>query len=106
VNGILSKTYWSSGYGASALSFGWCTANATIDARLWKIGEPGAATGCVSATFPKMPKNATGERQKRVMLLFSKSKLFLDESAYAAFLEVTECEQNNSFICVVKFMQL
>jgi hypothetical protein len=72
VKGILSKTYWSSGYGASALSFGWCTANAKIDARLWKLGEPGAATGCVSATFPKMPKNATGERQKRVRLLFSK----------------------------------
>ena len=75
-NGILSKTYWTSGsgFGASAIAFGWCTTNTTIDARQWKIGEPGAATGCVTATFPKIPKNATGERQNRVRILFSKVK--------------------------------
>jgi hypothetical protein len=60
VNGFLSKTYWSSGYGVSAGSFGWCTANTTIDAGLWKQGEPGAVSGCVTVTFPKIPRNATG----------------------------------------------
>jgi len=63
VSGFLSKTYWSSGYGSSVGSFGWCTANTTIDAALWKKGEPGAATGCVTATFPKIPKNATGGKR-------------------------------------------
>jgi hypothetical protein len=77
VNGILSKTYWSSGYGASAGSFGWCTAiNTTIDAELWKKGEPGAATGCVSATFPKIPKNATGGEKLQSWRAFLIKKVY------------------------------
>jgi hypothetical protein len=102
VNRFLSKIYWSSGYGASAGSFGWCTANTTIDARLWKKEEPSAASGCVSATFPKIPLNATGWKRGRARII---KKLFyfilIDESAYGAFLAVAECEQNNSYICVV-----
>jgi len=60
VNRFLSQTYWSSGYGASGGSFGWCTTTTAIDAGLWQKGDSGVATGCVSATFPKIPKNATG----------------------------------------------
>jgi hypothetical protein len=73
VNRFLAKTYWSSGYGSSVGSFGWCTANTTIDAALWKKGEPGAATGCVIATFPKIPKNATGGEKRIIKFLFSKA---------------------------------
>jgi hypothetical protein len=66
VNSFLAKTYWSSGFGSSAGSFGWCTVNTTVDAALWKKGEPGAATGCVIATFPKIPKNATGGENRGI----------------------------------------
>jgi hypothetical protein len=69
VSGFLSKTYWSSGYGASAGSFGWCTASSsTINAGLWKKGEPASSTGCVSATFPKIPMNATGGKSGRAKI--------------------------------------